>query len=272
MIHTSKAKRAGMRGSMVYMLCVVLGLCLVTAWITPAQGITDEEILDRVMERVAAYPELKNMEARVASTLQVMDKRWKPKKTTLVDKLIRMTDGLRSEEILSAQETHKGRTQDVTAEMAKDTRKQEEKARKRRAKKGEGDKEKKGGRGEMTREQMFPFGEDRRQGYDFNRKGDSYVGKRPAYVLETRAKTRSAEWVEGLYYIGKQTFDVLKAEIRFAKNPKMLKRFEMEAWFRVLPEGYLVMERLLMRIHVGLVVKSIRMQVQEEYRDFKILD
>jgi hypothetical protein len=27
-----------------------------------------------------------------------------------------------------------------------------------------------------------------------------------------------------------------------------------------------------MRLHVGLVVKSIRMEVQEEYRDFKILD
>ncbi|MFA9453286.1 MAG: hypothetical protein ACERK6_05155, partial [Candidatus Aminicenantaceae bacterium] len=64
----------------------------------------------------------------------------------------------------------------------------------------------------------------------------------------------------------------LQIEVGFAKNPKMVKRFEMEARFRVLPEGYLVMEQSLMRLHVGLVVKSIRMEVQEEYRDFKILD
>lgn len=261
-----------MRRSMRLWLYVVLGLSLVTAGITPAQGITDEEILNRIAERMETYPELKNMEARVASTLHAMDKNWKPNKITLVDKVIHVTDGLRSEEILSAQETEKGRTKDVTAEMVKDARKQEEKARKRRAKKEEGDKEEKGGRREMTLEQMFPFGEDQSQGYDFNRKADSYVGQRPAYVLETRAKTRSDERMEGLYYIDKQTFDVLQVEVGFAKNPKMVKRFEMEARFRVLPEGYLVMEQSLMRLHVGLVVKSIRMEVQEEYRDFKILD
>ncbi|MFA9453352.1 MAG: hypothetical protein ACERK6_05485, partial [Candidatus Aminicenantaceae bacterium] len=149
-----------MRRSMGLWLYVVLGLSLVTAGITPAQGITDEEILNRVAERMEAYPELKNMEARVASTLHAMDKNWKPNKITLVDKVIHVTDGLRSEEILSAQETKKGRTKDVTAEMVKDARKQEKKARKRRAKKEEGNKEEKGGRREMTLEQMFPFGED----------------------------------------------------------------------------------------------------------------
>ena len=49
-------------------------------------------------------------------------------------------------------------------------------------------------------------------------------------------------------------------------------RFEMEARFKVLPEGHLVMERSLIRIHVGLVVKSIRVEAVEEYRDYKILD
>jgi len=220
-------------------------LCLVIAvycWPVNAsvQEITDEDILDRTAERVAAYPELKNMEAHATATVLNMDKNWKPKKTTLVEKVVRVSDGLRSEEILSAQETAKGRTQDVTAKFAKDARKQEEKARKRRAKRAA--------------------------------KGESYVGRRSVHVIETRAKVPSDERVDGLYYIDQQTFDVLQAEVHFSKNPKMVKRFEMEARFKVLPEGHLVMERSLIRIHVGLVVKSIRVEAVEEYRDYKILD
>jgi hypothetical protein len=78
--------------------------------------------------------------------------------------------------------------------------------------------------------------------------------------------------MEGLYYIDRRTFDVLQVEVHFSKNPKMVKRFEMEARFTVLPEGHLVLERSLVRLHVGLVVKSIRMEIQEEYRDYKILN
>jgi len=258
--------------SMGPMLCVVLGLCLASSGITPAQGITDEEILDRVAERAGTYPELMNMEARVASTLQEMDKNWKPKKKTLVDKVIRVTDGLRSEEILSAQETAKGRTRDMTAKMVKEARKQEEKARKRRAKKGEGDEAEGGGRQELSLEQMLPFAQDRRGEYEFTRKGGSYVGQRSVYVIEASAKTPSDDRMEGLYYIDRRTFDVLQVEVHFSKNPKMVKRFEMEARFTVLPEGHLVLERSLVRLHVGLVVKSIRMEIQEEYRDYKILN
>lgn len=253
------------------LLCLVIAVC---CWPVnaSAQEVTAEEILDRTAERVAAYPELKNMEARASSTVLNMDKNWKAKKTTLVEKVVRVSDGLRSEEILSARETAKGRTQDVTAKFAEDARKQEEKARKRRAKRAAKGEEEEGGRRDFTAEQMFPFDQERRGEYTFTRKGGSYVGRRSVHVIETRAKVPSDERVDGLYYIDQQTFDVLQAEVHFSKNPKMVKRFEMEARFKVLPEGHLVMERSLIRIHVGLVVKSIRVEAVEEYRDYKILD
>jgi hypothetical protein len=252
--------------------CVLTVAVMCSFGLAGGQEVPDEELLDRVAERLSAYPELKNMEARATSRVLNMDKNWKPKKTTLVEKVVRMTDGLRSEEILSAQETSKGRSKDVTAEFAEDARKQAEKARKRRAKNPGSDDEGDGGRREFSMEQMFPFDPGKRTEYTFVRKGGSYVGTRPVHVIETRAKVPSDERVDGLYYIDKRTFDVLQAEVRFSKNPKMLKRFEMEARFKVLPEGHLVMERSLVRIHVGLVIKSIRVEAQEEYRDYRILD
>lgn len=252
-------------------LCLILTICC-SAPLVSAQEITDEEILERVAERVAAYPELKNMEALATATVLNMDKKWQPKKTTLVEKIVRVEDGLRSEEVLSAQETSKGRTEDVTAEYVKDALNQKKKAEKRRAKQGAEDEDDGGGRRDFTMEQMFPFSPERRAEYEYARKDTSYVGRRSVYVIEARAKVPSDERVDGLFYIDKQTFDVLQAEVHFSKNPKMVKRFEMEAQFKVLPEGYLVMERSLIRIHVGLVVKSIRVEAREEYRDYKILD
>jgi len=266
--------RTGAEGKlkpMTGVLCLVLAVCC-AAVVASVQEITDEEILERAAERVAAYPELKNMEARASATVLKMDKNWQPKKTTRVEKIVLVVDGLRSEEILSAQETVKGRTKDVTAKYKEDTRKQEKKARKRRAKRGDEDEEERGGRLEFTREQMFPFDQEKRVEYSVTRKSGSYVGQRSVYVIETRAKVPSDERLEGLYYIDKQTFDVLQAELHFSEKPKMVKRFELEAQFKVLPEGHLVMERSLLRLHVGLIVKSIRIEAREEYREYRILD
>jgi hypothetical protein len=248
-----------------------IGILIVLAGALPQEN-TDEEIIERTAERVAAYPELPDMEVEAVALLIEMDKHWKPKKRTEVEKTVRMVDGLRVEDITKATEHRKGRAKDVTGKFRNDARKNAEKARKRRAKQGPDDSEGGGGHRELSMDQMFPFGPEKRAGYDFSRKGSSYVGRRSVYVMEARSKARSDKFVEGLYYIDRETFDVLQVELRFAKNPRMVKRFEMEALFRVLPEGYLVMSSSRVRIHVGLVVKNIRMEASEEYREYRILN
>jgi hypothetical protein len=246
---------------------------IIVGGVASSQDMSDAEIIGKVAERVASYPELRNMEVRAVSTMVEMDKQWKPKKEIVVEKIMRMNDGLRSEEILSARQTEKGNTKDVTAEHAQEARKRAEKARRRREERGrDADEEDSGGRRDLSMEQMFPFGEDKRTQYDFVRRNDSYVGRRTVYVLEAKARIRSDKWIEGLYYIDKKTFDVLQAEVHFAKNPRAVKRFEMEAQFQVLPQGYLVLARSRVRIHVGLVIKNIRMQAEETYSDYRISD
>jgi hypothetical protein len=47
---------------------------------------------------------------------------------------------------------------------------------------------------------------------------------------------------------------------------------EMGMDFYVLPEGYFVLRKMAVRIHVGLVVKNIRQDVIEEYSDYRILE
>ncbi len=249
---------------------VTLGILAVAIpLLIAAQDGSDEFILGRVAERLTSYPEMQNFEVNVISLIKEMDKNWKPNKETKVEKWVRMHNGVRQEEILRAWETNKGRSSDVTAKMAEETRKQEEKAQTRREK---GEPKAEGRRQSLSIEDMFPFSENKQKLYTFTRHSDSYVGRKSVYVIEARAKTRSKEFVEGMFSIDKRSFDVLQAKVHFAKNPTAVKRFEMEARFRVLEQGFLVLQWSRVRIHVGLIVKNIRIEAEEEYLDYTIQD
>ena len=85
------------------------------------------------------------------------------------------------------------------------------------------------------------------------------------------AKIRSDKFFEGTYYIDPDTYDVVRAFLQPAKNPGPLKRLEMEFFFQIQPDGYMIPRETRVRIHVGLVVKNIRMEIQEIYKSFKAL-
>jgi hypothetical protein len=92
------------------------------------------------------------------------------------------------------------------------------------------------------------------------------------YILENRSKLKSSDNYEGKYYIHPETFDILRADIRPAKNPGPLKLLEMRIDFGRIPEGYLVIRAASVRIHVGLIIKNIRMESEEIYSDFIVFN
>jgi hypothetical protein len=240
-----------------------------------SQNDNSPELVDKVAARMAGFPDIKDFEAEVSSMLINVDKNWKTKKTTLVEKIVRSRGGVREEEILSAVEMEKGRRKDVTRKVREETRKQQDKARKereKRKKKGQEEAEGGGHRRDLTLEQMLPFSEDKRQGYTFRQREDtSYEGK-TVRVLESRAKVRSDKFFEGTYYIDPDSYEVLRAFIQPAKNPGPLKKMEMEFLFQISPEGLFFVKETRVRVHVGLVIKNIRMEVQELYKNFKALE
>ena len=190
-------------------------------------GFTQQDEVDslviKVAERMESFPEVNNYEAEVSSMLISVDKNWKAKKTTLVEKIVRVNDGIREEEILSAVETAKGRKKDVTQEQREEIRKRQAKAKKERAKrqsKGEDGSEEGGGRRELTLEQMFPFGEERRSSYTFKQLENEVLEGKTVLVLESRSKVRSNEAYEGIFFIDPDSYEVLRVAIKPAKNPK----------------------------------------------------
>ena len=167
-----------------------------------------------------------------------------------------------------------GKKKDVTQKLRDGARKQQEKAIKERAKQErEGKEESKGGGGrqELTMGEMFPFNEKKRDQYIFQRREDVAFAGKTALVLESKAKLRSDKYYEGTYYIDPDSFEVLRAFIQPAKNPGPLKKLEMEFLFQITPEGYFVPKEMRIRIHVGLVIKNIRMEIQEIYKSYRRL-
>ena len=228
-------------------------------------------LVAKIGERLASHPKLDSWQARADSTTFQMNSDWKPKKTTTTQKIVTADGGRWSEEILRASETEDGKTRDITKKLQEEARARAEKQARQTPDERKNDQQSRGRRSlDMTRDEVLPFGPDKRSGYDFIVKGAADLDGAPVILLESRSRVRSKEKLEGVYYIHPETFEVLRAKLTLAKKPGPLKRMEMEVDFLVLPEGYQVMKKAVIRIHVGLIVKNIRVEAVESYSDYVV--
>lgn len=229
------------------------------------------EVVEKVQQKIQSAPEMDNWQASVLTTLFEMDKNWEPKKKIIIEKLAVVENKKKTEKILSAVEYDEDETKDMTAKYREEAAKFNEK---NEAEQGD-DGKRKGGRHrglDLNRDELFPFGENKRQDYEFDLHEGSLAEGQRVYILETRSLQKSSDHFEGKYYIHPETFDVLRAELRPAKNPGPLKLLEMHIDFDRLPEGYLVIRTAKVRIHVGLIIKNIRMESEEIYADYRVYD
>ena len=257
------------------LISFVLVLGAVTALHFPGLAQVTELLLlvERASKQLDSHPKYDNWKASVTSITSKVDKNWKPQKVTTVKKIIKVFNKERTEEIIQALETEKGKTKDITEKYIKKAKKQKEKEKKKeRERKIKGKKEKNRGSLELTWEEIFPFNEEKRINYDFLKLEDSYIDERPVYVLESRAKIKDEKLYEGKYYICKDRFDVLKIILKPSKKPKYVKEFEIEMSFEVLPQGYFVLRKSKARINGGIFIKRIRMTIEEEYSNYEIMN
>lgn len=223
-------------------------------------------LVEQIGDRLASYPKLESWQARALSTTSRMTSDWKPKSTVRSEKIVTVERGLWSEEILSATETEDGRTRDVTAKMREEAAERAAKQKRSNADEREADQRRRGRRSlDIARNEVLPFGPDKRAGYDFAIEGTADLDGTPVIVLRSRSHVRSEEKFEGLYFVDPETHDVVRAELTIAKKPGPLKRMEMAVDFGVLPGGHQVMKKAVMRIHVGIIVKNIRIEAVETY-------
>ncbi|MGD8540489.1 MAG: outer membrane lipoprotein-sorting protein, partial [Candidatus Aminicenantes bacterium] len=160
-------------------------------------------------------------------------------------------------------------TQKYINESYKEMQKRARERKKAKDKNGEDDRRR---HMDFSFDELFPFNEKNRGNYEFTLLEENSLEGTSVYVIDARAKQRTKDFFEGLFYIDRETWDILRAELRLAKNPGPLKVMNMNLDLKVLPEGYLTVRKAYVRIHVGLVVKNIRREVVDEYSDYEILE
>jgi hypothetical protein len=230
-------------------------------------------VVANTTQRLKSFPEMSYWQASVLSKKYEMDKDWKSKKETVIQKTVLMKNKIRQEKIQSAVEIKKGKKKDVTQKYINQAYKDLQKAaRERKKTKDKGKEDQRRRHMELSLDEMFPFSEKNRDKYDFTLLEETAIAEIPVYVLDAKAKQRTKDFFDGIFYIHKETWDILRAELRLAKNPGPLKVMEMTMDFQVLPQGYFALKKIFVRIHVGLVVKNIRQEVVDEYSNYEILE
>jgi len=243
---------------------VVMGGCL------PAQGSQTSpdavDVANRVHQRLQTYTEPAGWTATVVSTTFSMDRKWIPKKITTVEKRVTQKDRERTEEILSAIEKKDAKVSDLTEKYRNDSKKEAEK-------KKNDNQDNEGGRRDidLSLDEYLPFSPEKQGGYSFRLLENSTLRDRRVFQLDVHPLAASDEAWEGVYFIDSETYDILRAEIGPSKKPGPLKLFEMELDLMVLEGKHLVMQRTKVRIHVGLIVKNIRVVAEEIYGNYQLL-
>jgi hypothetical protein len=245
------------RGILLAIFLLVGSALFALAAFKTLQATDVADVVDKTAQRLESYPDMSYWQASILSKKTEMDKNWKSKKETIVQKTVIMKGKRRHEKIRSAVEIKEGKSKDVTQKYInqayKDMQKAARERKKAKDKNGEEDQRR---RMDVSLDQMFPFSDKNRENYDFSFFEETSLEGIPVYVLETKAKKRTKNFFDGIFYINKETWDILRAELQLAKNPGPLKVMKMDMDFQVLLEGYFALRKISVRIHVGLVVKK----------------
>jgi len=221
------------------------------------------------LERTAAY---KNWTAASTQTVIEEDRKGRPEKITVVSKAVRVTDGRRQEDILKAVVTEDGRTKDITATYELEARERRREAERRAAEEpGSRPAGRRGNR--LVIEDILPFSAARRSAYSFGRREAVGPDGRRLVLLEAKAKTKDDMSWNGTYTIDPETYDILQAELRPSKLPRLVKELSVQAEVEILDGKYFVLKRTKFKVNGGfLFIKRVRMTVEEVYSDVRVLD
>lgn len=222
-----------------------------------------DSLLAQVDQRSRGYADYDNFSMAVLSISRFMDNAWRTEKTVTTEKIIRTRQGRSRQEIIRATEFKDGVEKDITQTAAAEAAKAEEKS-------AEKDKDsQRSGEKKFELEELLPFAVDKRPFYRFELLADTTMENRR--LLRIRAKTidPDEDRFEGLYYVDPKTLDVRMIDIQPSKNPKFVKSLHMRMSFDVLPGNRLILTRTWMRVYAGILIKKIRLEVEETYSNYR---
>ncbi len=252
----------------------VIHLCLIIPYLlgpyasSAARSDLGDAFLDRIENgcRRLGEPPPKSMTA--IQTVKEMDGEGRAKSITTVFKAVAFRDSTRVDSVLNAVEKKDGKSIDVTQEWIKRVAKEraEQEKRKRENKKHAGQKE---DSHSMDSEELFVFRKAVRGDYRFFWVKDTVIGDRSYRRFTATPRVPSEDRFFAEYILSEDSATVLSARLKPGKFPKMVKHMDMSMRFTCDPEGRYFMDHFAMRFNASLIVKKIRMEITESYKDVR---
>lgn len=252
----------------VIRLCLVFACLSGPGLVSAAPSDPGDALLDRLENgcRRLGEPPPKSMTA--VQTLKELDGDGRPKSVTTVLKAVAFRDSARVDSVLNAVEKKDGKSIDVTREWIKRIAKErtEQEKSKRENKKHAGQKE---DSYSMDSDDLFVFRKEVRGDYRFFWAKDTVIGGRGYRRFTASPKVPAENRFFAEYVMSGDSATVLSARLKPGKFPKMVKHMDMSMSFFSDAEGRYFMDHFAMRFNASLIVKKIRMEITESYKDVR---
>ena len=121
----------------------------------------------------------------------------------------------------------------------------------------------------MDSDDLFVFRKEVRSDYRFFWAKDTVIGGRSLRRFTASPQVPAEGRFFADYVLSQDSATVLSARLTPGKFPKMVKHMDMSMHFTNDSEGRYFMGDFAMRVYVNLVVKKIRMEITESYKDVR---
>jgi len=206
--------------------------------------------LDKVAEKLEQLANNESHSVKVVTIVREMDGNYKLKKLTKIEKIVTKKDSTRHIEIVRAIVTEKGKEKDITEKVRKKTK----------------ENDKNGNSGfKLTGKEFFPFSPEQRKKFNFSFAADTIINGKPFKVLEVHAREMNEKLFNGIYYINPQDYSLIVARLSPSKNPKMVKKMNLNLRFDYLDDGRYVIRNFRMSTFAKFLFKKYRFDINESY-------
>ncbi len=252
----------------VIRLSIVIACLLGSSAAFTSQSDLGDAFLDRLETgcRRLGEPPPKSMTA--VQTVKELDGDGQPKSVTTILKAVVFRDSTRVDSVLQAIEKKDGKSLDVTQEWIKKVAKDRAEQEKRKNDKKKHD-DKKEASFSMGSEDLFVFRREVRSDYRFFWMKDTVVGGRSLRRFTASPRIPAEDRFFAEYVLSQDSATVMCARLTPGKFPKMVKHMGMSMRFTIDPEGRYFMDDFAVRVFVSLIVKKIRMEITESYKDVR---
>ncbi len=126
------------------------------------------------------------------------------------------------------------------------------------------------GRDESMSMEDGPFGREQKKDYDFTYEGTQYFNGEETHIVRFESKKRDKEHFNGRALFGVSDSLMKKIELRFAKNPLVMKDFKMVMEFAY-PGGFMFPSRFYMKARVKILLYDRNFEADVKHHDIEIL-